>query len=278
MMINNSNLNDMKTLQKLKDLTLDEDKTIMIDESLSSSFGTNKNETRSLKMIIKKTWNQIFPPKCYICNHRNDNSEKSLICDVCKNIYSQYEVNKRFYNNEGKEIGFALYRYDGIVRFFMQKMKFEKNKNIGLALAELSEKSVREFFSKHHINCIVPIPIHKDRLKERGFNQSEVIAKVLSEKTGVPMRCDLIGRSKYTIPQSKLDGEARRDNVKNSFEILDENEIMGKDIFLVDDIYTTGSTIEECSRVLYEHNTRKVYFLSISVSNNQLKGECNDEN
>ena len=200
------------------------------------------------------------------------------MCSGCKKVYRQYEVNKKFFDKDNKEIGYGIYRYDGIIRFLIHKMKYEKNKKIAYALAELVEDKLRLFLKKHHVNYIVPIPIHPKRLKERGFNQSELIAKVLSERLGVPMRTDLIGRTRYTIPQSKLKNIERVENVKDSFEILNEFEIMGKDIILIDDIYTTGSTIEECSKVLSEHNTRKVYFLSISVSNNKLKGECKNEN
>lgn len=271
-------LNDMKTLQKLKEVSGEDGTTILIEEGSASPFIMQKNEAKGLKKIILKTLNQIFPPKCCMCNHINEKAETSIICDDCRNIYSQYEVDKEFYNEKGKVIGFGIFRYDGIVRYLIQKMKFKKDKKIAYALGDLSEKKAREFLSKHHVNFIVPIPIHKDRLKERGFNQTEIIAKVLSEKTGVPMRTDIVGRTRYTVPQSKLKNEERRDNVKDSFEILNDFDLNGKDIFLVDDIYTTGSTIEECSKVLYEHNTRKVYFLSVSVSNNKLKGEVNDEN
>ncbi|MCQ2979434.1 MAG: ComF family protein [Clostridia bacterium] len=270
---NDSILNDLKTLQKLKDIRLEEDVT-SIDDTSSS----NVKNAFTFSNLFRKLYNQLFPPRCYMCGKVHDKYEESLVCDDCKSIYKQYRVDKKFFDGDGKEIGIGIYRYDGVVRFLIQKLKYEKNKKIAYALSELAFEDVKNFLLKHHVNYIVPMPIHKDRLKERGFNQSELIAKRLSEKLNIPYRTDVIGRSRYTIPQSKLKNEERRDNVKNSFEILNEIEVMGKDIFLVDDIYTTGSTIEECSKVLYEHNTRKVYFLSISVSNNKLKGECNDEN
>ncbi len=201
-----------------------------------------------------------------MCDKRNPNAEEFPVCPDCLKIFNQYEKKKVFNDKNGRPIGVGIYRYDGVIRYFTQKMKYEKKIKIAEGFGEIAVKHVLEFCKNKHINYIVPIPCHETRLKERGFNQAEVIAKVIAKKTGMILRTDLIERTRYTVPQSKLPNIARADNVKNSFKILDENEIRGKDILLVDDIYTTGSTIEECSKVLKEHNTRKVYFLSLCVS------------
>ena len=262
-------INDLETLRKLKTITNGNKKIENVNTLIS---------LLNFKKLGENLLNLLFTPKCYICNEYFEYSNNSCVCDKCKEIYKQYEVNRLFFDNECKELGIGIYRYDGVIRFFIQKMKYEKNKKIAKALAELAEDRVREFIKDKNVNYIVPIPIHPKRQVERGFNQSEIIVKVLSEKLGVQMRTDFVIRSRYTVPQSKLKFEERKDNVKDTFEILKKSELGGKDIILVDDIYTTGSTIEECSRVLNEHNTRKVYFLSISVSNNKSKGECSNEN
>lgn len=273
-MKNDSILNDLKTLQKLKEIRIEEDKTLLYEDS-SSSFSCEKN---SFKRIFKKMIDDFYPPRCYMCGKNKVNYDTSLVCDDCIEIYKQYKVCKYFYDEEGKEIGLGVYRYDGVVRYLVQRLKFNKDKKVAYALAELSYSNVREFLLRHHVNYFVPIPIHKDRLKERGFNQSELIAKRFYEKSGVPYRNDVVGRTRYTIPQSKTQNKDRAKNIEGSFEVLNKDEVFAKDILVVDDIYTTGATINECVKTLYEAGARRVYFMTVGVSNEQLKNEKNEEN
>lgn len=255
-------LNDIKTLKKLKDLeNLHEEKTYLFeDEPVKVPLSLQ------LREYFRQVVAEIFPPKCLMCGKKNLNAEEFPVCPDCLKIFNQYEKKKVFTGKDGKPIGVGIYRYDGIIRYFTQKMKYERKIKIAEGFGEIAVKHVLEFCKNRHINYIVPIPCHETRQKERGFNQAEVIAKVIAKKTGMILRTDLIARTRYTEPQSKLSSSERAFNVKDSFKILDENEIRGKDILLIDDIYTTGSTIEECSKVLKEHNTRKVYFLSLCVS------------
>lgn len=255
-------LNDIKTLKKLKELEdYHEEKTFLFEDD-----PVKIPLSLQIREYFRRLVDSIFPPKCLMCDKKNPNAEEFPICPDCLEIFNQYEKKKVFHDEDGKVRGVGIYRYDGVIRYFTQKMKYERKIKIAEGFGEIAVKHVLEFCKNRHINYIVPIPCHETRLKERGFNQAEVIARVVAKKTGMILRTDLVARTRYTEPQSKLSGKERAVNVKDSFKILDENEIRGKDILLLDDIYTTGSTIEECSKVLKEHNTRKVYFLSLCVS------------
>lgn len=212
----------------------------------------------------------IFPPRCIVCNRNTAKDPECKICDSCINILNDYKLNRSIRDKDGHEIGMGILRYDGLARFLTHKLKFKKDKRVAAVLAEVIYDDVKKFCSRHHANYIVPIPIHPARLKERGFNQSELIAKILGKRLNIIVRNDLIERTRLTSPQSLLKGSEKRANVKGSFGIINNFEIEGKDIILFDDIYTTGSTIEECSKLLIEHNTRKVYFLSVNISNNKI--------
>jgi len=212
--------------------------------------------------------NIIYPQKCPICKRVKIQSDE-VICDRCKKSFNQYRVNVSLKDEKGYEKGYAIFRYDGAIRFLIQKLKFKKDKKMANILASLIYEDVKAFCDRHHANFIVPIPIHSKRVEERGFNQSEVVAKILEKKLHKKVQSNLIKRTKYTKPQSLLPTVEKKENVKNSFGILNKEELKGKDVILFDDIYTTGSTIEECSKILKEHDTRKVYFLSISISNNK---------
>ncbi len=226
----------------------------------------------NVKNILSKIIDIIYPPKCIICGKKVNNNSEKYICEDCEKSFKSYKVDTEFKDEDGRVIGKGLYRYDGAIRFIIQKYKYKKEKKLANVLADLVFDDVKEFLDKHHVNMIIPVPCHKARLKERGFNQVELIANILGKKLNKSVRNDLIKRTKNTIPQNGLTKSERKANVLGAFEILDKNEIKGKDILIIDDIYTTGCTVEECTKILLEHNTRKVYFLTIGISN-RIKGE-----
>ena len=114
------------------------------------------------------------------------------------------------------------------------------------------------------IEALVPVPLHKTRLRKRGYNQSEEYAKALSTLTGVPVEADLVKRIKNTRPMKELDMEGRRNNLKNAF-IMGKNDVSLNSVAIVDDIYTTGSTVDAVAALLRRHGVRFVYVITIAV-------------
>lgn len=112
--------------------------------------------------------------------------------------------------------------------------------------------------------ALVPIPIHPSRKRQRGYNQAELLAKVISARTGVPMRCDIVARRKKTTPQKGLDDVERQNNLKRAFKII-QNDVKLNTIIIVDDIYTTGSTIDAISMEFSRHGVHTVYFITLAV-------------
>lgn len=127
---------------------------------------------------------------------------------------------------------------------------------------ELTEKYGR-FLKQRRITLIVPIPLHKKRLRRRGYNQAELVARVLSERTGIPMDADALVRVKATCPQKTLSGRERRENIQGAF--VARKRIRCRNVALIDDIYTTGSTLDEAAKALRKAGAEKVYFLTISI-------------
>jgi ComF family protein len=99
-------------------------------------------------------------------------------------------------------------------------------------------------------DLILPVPLHKQRLRERGFNQALLLVRELSRRTGIPYRMNVLQKKRPTLPQVHLSGAEREKGVRKSFDILSGEELEGKTILLVDDVYTTGATVNECSKVL----------------------------
>lgn len=113
-------------------------------------------------------------------------------------------------------------------------------------------------------DALVPIPLHKTRKRKRGFNQAQLLAEKLGEILEIPVEKRILERTKKTGPQKELNDVQRRANLKNAFQVR-QNDVRLKRIVLVDDIYTTGSTIDAAAAVLLEHGAEKVYFLTICI-------------
>ncbi|MFR2196198.1 MAG: ComF family protein [Clostridia bacterium] len=113
-------------------------------------------------------------------------------------------------------------------------------------------------------DIIIPVPISKKRNKERGYNQSFLIAREIAKNEKVKLKNNVISKVKNNNTQSKLNKEERAENVKNVYKITNNKEIIDKNILLIDDIFTTGATLNECSKMLKQAGTKKVDVLTIA--------------
>lgn len=113
-------------------------------------------------------------------------------------------------------------------------------------------------------DLILPVPLHDRKLRRRGFNQAAILARAFFPKTRRLIRTDLLRREIDTAPQTSLSGKARRQNLKNAFAIWESEEIRGKNLVLVDDVFTTGTTVNECARVLKKAGASRVEVLTLA--------------
>ena len=110
----------------------------------------------------------------------------------------------------------------------------------------------------------MPVPLHKSRMRKRGYNQARVLAGELSALTGIPVYADWIGRVEKTVPMKDLPAAERQNNLKRAFKIL-RNDVKLNTIIIIDDIYTTGSTIDAMSRELRNVGVRRIYFITLAI-------------
>ena len=129
-------------------------------------------------------------------------------------------------------------------------MKFHEHPEIATLLAKEAAYDFLQTDFFDGIDVIIPIPLHPKRLRERGFNQSEYIARALSEVTKIPMNTTLLTRRKHTAQQALLQGEERKSNMVNAFEVNHPEELYRKHILLVDDLITSGATMRACMQAL----------------------------
>lgn len=181
-------------------------------------------------------------------------------------ILSEYEIK---FSSEGIISGFLpqyLFRKGFGFQKLIHALKYEKNYRIGIYLGNLiAEKSMRKL-SGWDLDLIIPIPLFHLRKAERGYNQSFYIAKGLGEKLKIPVKQNIVIRKKSTSTQTKLNLVERKQNMAGAFSLKNQKNIKQKNILLVDDIITTGSTITEVAKILKKKKAKKIYALSAGLA------------
>ena len=141
--------------------------------------------------------------------------------------------------------------------------KYKNRRTYGEIFARELAKVYGGFLQKQRVELILPIPLHKSRRRERGYNQTEILAKYLGEYTGIEVDSTSLVRMKKTSPQKRNNDKERKKNIRNAFAL--KKKINAENVVLIDDIYTTGSTLDEAARILKKSGVTNVYFLTISV-------------
>ncbi|MGE4214374.1 MAG: ComF family protein [Anaerotignaceae bacterium] len=218
--------------------------------------------------------NLVYPPRCAVCTEIMEMGISGNLCCECREKYEnnkgiivKYLGDSAVKNTTNLTRGYSVFEY-GDVKSSIEHFKFKGFKNDGIALGEIMYTVAEKNFPYilQDANIIVPVPVHRRRFKERGFNQSEVLAQRLAEFSGKMCCYNAIKRVRYTAPQSGLHPDQRLINIKNAFEINKDFDVAGKKILLIDDIFTTGATINECAGILRNSGAEQVDFFTLSVA------------
>jgi ComF family protein len=162
-------------------------------------------------------------------------------------------------------ISVFLFEKEGAFQALAHALKYDGFRSVGLLMG----RELGNAFEKSGITaeCLVPVPLHRVKLRERGFNQAEVIARGISDVTGIPVRTDILRRSRYTQTQTKLDQEQRRKNVEEAFSVSMTSSILeGGTCILVDDVITTGATIVSCGETLRKAGFQQIIAASPALA------------
>ena len=156
------------------------------------------------------------------------------------------------------DAGISCFFYEDIVRAGLLAIKFGKDRYLASQWGTLMAYDQRLFSIIGHIDYIIPIPLHYKRQKERGFNQAQICAQRIAYYTKVPILTDVLVRARATMAQSALTESERTKNIKNAFCVLRPHTVKGQRLMLVDDLFTTGATLNEASRVLKEQGAAAI--------------------
>jgi len=230
-----------------------------------------KQKNKSWLVFFNTIKDYIFPINCLGCGQEGEwlctncfktiNLSGVFACPVC------HKENKTGFCCETcktksvltKHIAMTKYIETLLIGKVIQSLKYSYTEDIQVTI----DKLIKSFLFNNKLDkfdYIVSIPLHKKRFVERGFNQAEIIAKLLAEQLKVPL-IDALTRKKYTFQQAKLDRQERLKNIKDAFQI--KKKVRGK-ILLVDDVFTTGSTLQEATKVLLLSGAKEVCSFSLA--------------
>ena len=233
----------------------------------------------------KRTWKELlisvfFPRRCPICDEVILYGEKiCALCakklpyikePACKKCGKQLENEQQEYCGDcGRKVhyfaqGKAVFSYRAGMKLSMYRFKYSNKREYADFFAEEAVKQYGTWMERRGIEVIVPVPMYAAKRRSRGYNQAEVFAKALGREIAVPVEKNLVKRVKNTIPQKSLNDRQRKDNLKGAFQVR-TNIVKYSKILLVDDIYTTGATVDAITAVLKKAGAKEVYFLSICV-------------
>jgi len=153
---------------------------------------------------------------------------------------------------------------DHPLRAVVQKFKYRRKVSLGKPLGRLMARGCQEFLAVVDADVIVPVPLYPKRLRWRGFNQSVLLGREIARIYGVPLDPWLLRRQRETAAQTQLPENERRRNVSGAFALNPDRPVKDKRILLVDDVYTSGATVNECSRTLKRGGAREVYVLTLA--------------
>jgi ComF family protein len=234
----------------------------------------------SARKLVDPVLALIFPAECPACTRPVSRPTRGPLCDACWAELPRHRGSlcacglpvsasvarcgrcRRGINPFAQ--GASLGPYEGSLRVLLHELKYRGRRRLARRLADalVEEPAARGVLEG--ADALVPVPLHPERRRERGFNQAELISAALSRRTGVALVASALVRRKDTAPQTGLSAAARRGNVRGAFAVRRRPQVAGRCLVLVDDVLTTGATAEACARALVDAGASEVRLLSVA--------------
>lgn len=229
---------------------------------------------RTIMLPIEGAFELLFPNTCNACLEI-EAPHGEIMCIACQakssiselHQHRENEFTRHFWGRVPIYTGAAMYRFSkgGIAQNLVSQLKYKGNIAIGTYLGKQYGNVLKTQILYKQIDMIIPVPLHFRKEGKRGFNQSEVFGSALAESMGKPCETKVLLRVKHTATQTKKSRQERLDNLTDAFHLKDGFKIEGKHILLVDDVLTTGATLEACVLALQSENSVTVSLLTIGI-------------
>jgi ComF family protein len=225
--------------------------------------------------MLNKIIDLIYPRLCFACssNHISKNESICLSCEykITPTVYHlnvSNPVAERFYGRVKIEKATTAFTFvkGGLLQQLIHKLKYDNRPEIGIELGKIYGNILKNSEVWNHLDFIIPVPLHPKKKHQRGYNQAEMWGQGLAESLGIELRNDLLIRTDYTESQTKKSRTERFSNVENVFSITDVSALENKKILLVDDVLTTGATLEACSNKLLSATNLSIHIVCIALA------------
>ena len=235
-------------------------------------------------MRFRSTVFQFFlPPQCPCCERFSEEGKQGFcsnclsqirwieppFCSICGIPFISREVETHpcgacVTHRKYFTIARALGAFEGSLQEAIHRWKYEGKTYLTPFFASWMAEGLNRYWEPGSLDLLIPVPLHTRRLRERGFNQSLLLVRELSRRTGIPYRKSILQKKKSTIPQVNLSGVEREKELKGTFHVIGKEELSGLSVLLIDDVYTTGATVNECSKVLLRGGAKRVDVLTLA--------------
>ncbi len=214
--------------------------------------------------------NLFIPCFCFICNRKTENNK--VICSTCLDGLELYSANE----DQGLveqidktqpiyfDASYHLFKYNRQMKELIHLLKYSEIAKVVPLLFEIGQYKLEKFTFLKNIDLVIPVPLHTVKQRERGFNQAEIISVELCAKFGLICCTKCIVRTKYTQTQTTQKKEDRKSNVENIFGVKSKETIQNKHILIVDDVFTTGATVNSLAKVIKEYSPASITVFTLA--------------
>lgn len=228
-------------------------------------------------MLLDKLWNDfmqlVFPTFCGSCRAALL-AEEDMVCTNCRlgfpltHFHRFPRENPMFDKFKGRlpvtyAAAFMHFSDNGIVQALAHEVKYNGNRSLGVTLGKWYGERLASTDIARQFDCLVPVPLHRERQQERGYNQATCFAQGISQATGIPLREDVVFRNKATTSQVRMNRQERLSNIADAFALFPAACIRNLRVLIVDDIVTTGATIEACAAPLVKGGCEAIGVLAL---------------
>ena len=235
----------------------------------------------TIMRLIRKVWhefiNLFYSRACPVCGEiLLDTDSERCVCMVCRAELqrplsprsSHVMLEDRLEGNLDFVHAACAYYFqkDSAVQKLVHMLKYHGREDIGEMLGRDLGRVLLDSGKFSSVDCVVPVPLHKKRLRKRGYNQCEAIARGVSEVTGWRIECEALSRKIYNESQTKMSGEQRWENSAGIFSLDAPDKIAGKNVLVIDDIITTGATMASCCAELSKASGVQLYIASVACT------------
>lgn len=220
-----------------------------------------------LRQFFRGCATLLFPPICIVCQRRLPDSEE-IICEACWDLLNPVDPESLAQKSLPSDIDriYSGYYFDAGIQPILHALKYADYPSLGFRLGAKAARQIQAQISADDEAVLVPIPLHPIKQRERGYNQSLFIARGVHSILNIPLRDGCLRRIKNTATQTLLNAEEREVNMQDAFRIVERDRLAGfQTVVLVDDVFTTGATMNSAARVLKNEGIQRVVGFSVAT-------------